>query len=210
MQSRPAVPVSPPCPSNHLQAQVTAGGWRAALHLTGDAGPRTPLISAKPAPPNACGAGLGRGCGGHCACAARRPAPRRLRGGSSSRPSATSASPGVEPGRRGGRARGAGRPPDSGGTWCSGGERAPPRVPSTHWAARPGAGSVKGKQRGGPGPREGNGDAVRLRSVGPQPPRDRCCAGCAPALGGPRCSKSACAASAGPGEVCAKVELNVV
>lgn len=75
MQSRPAVPVSPPCPSNHLQAQVTAGGWRAALHLTGDAGPRTPLISAKPAPPNACGGGLGRGCGGHCACAAPRPAP---------------------------------------------------------------------------------------------------------------------------------------
>lgn len=48
------------------------------------------------------------------------------------------AGPGVEPGRRGGSAREAGRPLDSGGTWCSGGERAPPRVPSPHWAARPG------------------------------------------------------------------------
>lgn len=30
------------------------------------------------------------------------------------------------PGRRGGRAGGAGRLPGSDGTWCSGGERAPP------------------------------------------------------------------------------------
>lgn len=36
------------------------------------------------------------------------------------------AGPGVAPGRRGGRARGAGRPPGSDGTWCSGSERAPP------------------------------------------------------------------------------------
>lgn len=34
--------------------------------------------------------------------------------------------PGVAPGRRGGRARGAERPPGSDDTWCSGGERAPP------------------------------------------------------------------------------------
>lgn len=36
------------------------------------------------------------------------------------------AGPGVAPGRRGGRAGGAGRPPGSDGTWCSGDERAPP------------------------------------------------------------------------------------
>lgn len=131
----PAVPASVPCPalpcpSSHLQAQVTDGrDWGAEPRLTQDAAPHPSPGTAglsEPRAPHACRARVGRGCGGLCACAARRPAPRPVLRRVSARPSPPAASPGVAPGRSGGRARGAGRPPGSDGTWCSGSERAPP------------------------------------------------------------------------------------
>lgn len=121
---RPAVPASlpfksPPGTGNERQGPgrgVAPHTGHRSPHLTGDAGPRGPraLMRAAPEWEGAAGA----------SAPARPGAPplTRLRGGS---PPAA-ASPGVAPGRRGGRARGAERPPGSDDTWCSGGERAPP------------------------------------------------------------------------------------
>lgn len=127
VRQRPAVPASLPCPSSHLQAQVTNGRDRGAEpRLTRDAVPRTSrgtraLAAQRPSRMQRLG---GKGRRGPLRL--RGPAPRPSPGSEEGLRPPLAASPGVAPGRRGGRARGAGRPRGSDDTWCSGGERAPP------------------------------------------------------------------------------------
>lgn len=159
---------APPCPSSHLQTQVTATlRGRACCpdyRPGGDLKPRSsrlrrqpPAACRRPRPAPHAAARKWEGARAPLRLRPARPAPPRAPALRRVSPPPAPRSPGVAPGTRGGKARDAGPPPGWGGTWsCGSGGRHPSLASGLLTGReRPRAGFVKGKgAKGGKGLRE--------------------------------------------------------